>query len=249
MFGHDQVWRHFKKAHRLHARGLILTGFDHVVLNAVIDFIIGNDGRRHARRLEGARPDRRALYAHLEPPEFRHIGDALIGEDIAHTAAGIANQHHLGAAFHLIRHRREKVLIQHLVPMLQVTEQKGRIHKGGGAAEGGHMRGGDNAVIHCTTARRHIFEILFFQPQAAVLVQHEIHRARSIVALHQFFKAHQGAGEDVIIIELTRAIQGNGLLCARHRRRGKASGSQGCPKQLPTIHDVSPVFLPASCTG
>ena len=141
MFGHDQVRRHFKEAHRLHARSLILTGFDHVILNAVIDFIISNDRRRHARRLEGARPDRRALHAHFQPAQLSHIRDAPIGEDIAHTAASIANQHHAGAAFHLIRHGREKVLIQHLVPMLQVAEQEGRIHKGRGAAEGGHMRG------------------------------------------------------------------------------------------------------------
>ena len=107
------------------------------------------------------------------------------------------------------------------------------------------MRRGDNAVIHRTATRRHIFEILFFQPQAAVFVQHEIDRPRGVIALHKFFKAHQGAGEDMLIIELHRAIQGNGLLRARHRRRGKASGRQGCPKQLPTIHDVSPVF----CTG
>ena len=249
MFGHDQVGRHLIEAHCLNARRFILTSFDHVVLNAVIDFIIGDHGWRHPRRLEGARPDRRALHAHFQPAQFRHIGDALIGEDIAHATAGIADQHHLGAAFHLIRDGREKVLIEHLVPMLQVTEQEGRIHNRRRAAEGGHMRWRDNAVIHRTAARRHIFEILLLKPQATVFVQHEIHRAGSIVALHQFFKAHQGAGEDVIIIELTRAIQGNGLLCARHRRRGKARRSQGCPKQLPTIHDVSPVFIPASDTG
>ena len=133
--------------------------------------------------------------------------------------------------------------------MLQVTEQEGRIHKGGGAAEGGHMRGRDNAVIHRATARRHIFEILFLKAQAAVLVQHEIHRPCGVIALHKLFKAHQGAGEDMFIIELHRAIQGDGLLRPCHGRRGQARSRQGSPKQLPTIHDVSPVSLPASCTG
>ena len=102
--------RHLVEAHLLDAGRLVLAGIDDVVLDGVVDLVVGDDGRRHADGGEGARPDRRALHADLQAAQVGQVGQLLVGEDVARAAAGIADQQHAGALLDLVRHRLEQVL-------------------------------------------------------------------------------------------------------------------------------------------
>ena len=122
-----EVRRDFVELHLLDARGLVLAGGDHAVLDRVVDLVVGNHGRRHARGLEGAAPDRRALDADLEAFSSCMFLHRLVDEDVARAAAGVADQHDVGLLRDLVGDRLEHVLVEHRVPVLEVTEQKRRV--------------------------------------------------------------------------------------------------------------------------
>jgi hypothetical protein len=71
-------------------------------------------------------------------------------------------------------------------------------------------------------------------------VQHELDRL-AVILLHQILEADQGAGEGVIVVELDRTVESDGLrLCAVHtqgkhctgRQRGQSTSKHGGPPWL-----------------
>ena len=77
----DRVLRHREvrgdlvKLHLLHARSLVLARGDDAVLDGVVDLVVGDDGRRHARRRERRAPDRRALHADRKSLQLFEVPD------------------------------------------------------------------------------------------------------------------------------------------------------------------------------
>ena len=112
VLGQVEVRRDFVELHRLDAGRLVFAGRDHAVLDGVVDFVIGDDGRAHADGRERLRPDRRALHAHLEALEIGQVLERLVGEDVADAAAGIADQHHLGLRRDFVGDRRQDVRLR-----------------------------------------------------------------------------------------------------------------------------------------
>jgi hypothetical protein len=120
--------------------------------------------------------------------------------------------------------------------MREVTEQEGRVDERRGTAEGRHMRGADDGVIH-RAAGRHVFEELLFQPQRAVFVHDEVDRP-VVVLLHQFLEPRHCAVEDVFVIELAGAVQGDWGLGLHHIRGGQSSGNAA--EKRTTFHEPVP---------
>ena len=101
------------------------------------------------------------------------------------------------------------------------------------------MRRRDDPVIDCPSLR-HVLEILLLQAELAVLVQHELDRL-AVILLHQILEADQGAGEGVVVVELDRTVEGDGLrLRTVHaqgehgtgRQRGQSTSKHGGPPWL-----------------
>ena len=114
-----------EEAHLLDARGLVLAGLDDVVLDRVVDLVVGDDGRRHAGGGEGPAPDGCPLDADAQALQLLEVAHRLVGEDVAGAAAGIADQHHLGPLLDLVRDRLQEVLLQHLVPLARSRKMNG----------------------------------------------------------------------------------------------------------------------------
>ena len=93
MLRHVDIRSDFVEFHRFDARRFVLARLNHAVLDRVVDLVIRDHRRRHADRPECLAPDRRALYAHLEALQLRHVVHGLVGEDVARAAAGEADQH------------------------------------------------------------------------------------------------------------------------------------------------------------
>jgi hypothetical protein len=146
----------------------VLAAVDDAVLDGVVDLVVGDHGGRHADGLEGAAPDRRALHPHLEPAQVGQGAERLVGEDVPHAAARVADQHHARALLDLVGHRLEQVELQHVVPVGEVAEDEGRVDEGRGAGEGGHVRRRDDGVVH-RAALRHVLEVLLLQPRLLFL--------------------------------------------------------------------------------
>ena len=136
VLGHREIGTDLEEFHLLDAGGLILAGGDDAVLNGIVYFVVGDHGRRHANRREGAAPDRRALDANLQPLRLGEVAHGLVDEDVAHAAAGIADQHHVRLLRDLVGDRLEQVGVEHLVPVVEVAEQEGRVDERGGLREG-----------------------------------------------------------------------------------------------------------------
>ena len=245
MLGHGEIGRHLVELHGLHACRLVLAGTDDIVLDGVVDLAVGNDRRRHAGGRERARPDRRALHAHLEPFDVGQRAHRLVDEDVAHAAAGIADQHHVGFFCDLIGDGCQHVGIQHLVPVVEVAEQEGRIDERRGLREGRHVRWGDDAVVD-GFALRHVLEILLLQSERGVLVQHEINRL-AVVFLDQFLEADERLGKSVVVVELDRAVEGDVLRLRRHRVSGSKHRRAQRSKKRSWFH-MFPPGEPASLT-
>ena len=224
MLGQIEVRRDFVELHRLDAGGLVFAGRDHAVLDGIVDFVIGDDGRAHADGRERLRPDRRALHPHLEALEIGQILERLVGEDVADAAAGIADQHHLGLRRDLVGDRRQDVGFDDLVHVLDALEHERSIDERRRLGEGRHVGRRDDAVID-RLALRHVFEILLLETERRVLVQREIDRL-AVIFLHQLFEPEQRLVEGVIVVELHGAVQRDRRLCPEDRRHSKNAG--GC---------------------
>ena len=120
--------------------------------------------------------------------------------------------------------------------MRQVAEDEGRIDEGRRLGEGGHVRRRDDGVVH-RPALRHVLEILLFQAEAAVLVQHEIDRL-AVVLLDQLLELDHRLGIGMVVAELGGAVQGDDALGA-HRDGQEGGRGQRAAQQGPAVHGVS----------
>ena len=208
---HQDARGHFVKLHGLNTCCFIFSGIDHTVLNGVIDLVVSNDGGRHAHSGEGAAPDGCALNAYFQIFEIGQIAGSFVGENIANAAARIANQTDFGFLLDFIGNRLEQVLVKHFVPVIQVTEQKGRVDEGCCFRKSRHVGRRNNGVIN-GFALVHVSEVIFFETQFAVFVQYKIDRL-AVVFFDQFFKFNHGFGKSVVVTKLGRAVERNrGLL-------------------------------------
>jgi hypothetical protein len=180
-------------------------GRDDVVLDRVVDLVVGDDGRRHAGCLERPRPDRRALHTHFETLDLFERAEWFVDEDIPRTAAGIADQHDVGLLRDFVGDRLQQVGIQHLVPVCEIAEQEGCVDEGSCARERRHVRRRDDAVVD-RAALRHVLEVLLLETERGVLVQHEIDRL-AVVLLDQLLELDERLRERVIVIELHGTVQ------------------------------------------
>ena len=209
MLGHGEIGRHLVELHGLHARRLVLAGADDVILDGVVDLVVGDDRRRHADRGKRLGPDRRALHAHLETLDLGQRAHGLVDEDVAHAATGIADQHDVGLLRDLVGHRLQEVGIEHLVPVIEVAEQEGRVDERRCLRERRHVRWRDDAVVH-RLALGHVLEILLLETQRGVLVQVEVDRL-AVILLGELLELDERLGEGVVVVELHRAVERDGL--------------------------------------
>ena len=237
MLGHREMRRDLVELHRLDARRLVLARRDHVVLDRVVDFVVGDDGRRHAGGLERAAPDRRALHAHLQRLDLGEVLHRLVDEDVARAAARIADQHDLGFFVDLVGDRLEQVGVEHLVPVREVAEQERRIDERRRLGEGRHVRRRHDRVVD-RLALRHVLEILLLEPERGVAVQDEVDRL-AVVFLDQLLELQQRLVEGVIVVELHRAVERDDLLRLRLRRGGEDRKAE-CRDNGQKPHEVLP---------
>src|SRR5207302_2503456 len=119
-----------------------------------------------------------------------------------------------------------------LVPVVEVAEDERRVDERRRFREGGHVRGRHDPVVHAL-ALVHVGEVVLLQPELAVLVKHEVDRL-SVILLHQLLEPEQRLVEGVVVIELHRAMQGDGLR-GRARRDARRQG-RGRPSQNPSAY-------------
>jgi hypothetical protein len=103
----------------------------------------------------------------------------------------------------------QHVGVEHLVPVIEVAEQERRVDERRGARERRHVRRRNDRVVD-RLALVHVGEVVLLQAELAVLVQHEVDRL-AVVLLHQLLEAGQRLGEGVLVVELRRAVQRDGL--------------------------------------
>ena len=219
-----EVRRDFVELHRLDTGRLVFAGRDHAVLDGVVDFIVGDHGRAHADGGKRLRPDRSALHANLETLEIGEVLERLVGEDVADAAARIADQNDLGLGRDFVGDRRQNILLDDLVHVLDALEHEGRIDKRRRLGEGRHVGRRDNAVID-RLALRHVLEILLFEAERRVAVQREVDRL-AVIFLHQFFEAEQRPVEGVIVVELDGAVERDRGLRPQDRWHAQNAGSR-----------------------
>ena len=230
-----------EEAHLLDARGLVLAGLDDVVLDGVVDLVVGDDLRRHADRLEGAAPDRRALHAHAQAAQLapcwwpggwrrccarrrRHSRSARRGRGAPPRRPPASAGRRSSTWFQCARSRN----------------RKGASMKGAARLKVDMCAGLTMAKSTARPADMYS-KILLLQAERAVLVHDEVHRA-AVVLLHQLLEALHGAVEDVLVVELAGAVQRDRRLGADHRGRGEqAGGGAGGAEQCATLHGQSPL--------
>ena len=224
MLGHGEVRRDLVELHLLDAGRLVLAGADDVVLDRVVDLVVGDHGRRHADRREGRAPDRRALHADLQALDLLEAAHLGVREDVARAAAGIADQQHARALLELIGDRLEEVGLQDRVPVVEVAEQERRVDERRRLREGRHVRRRDDGVVD-RGALGHVLEILLLEAELAVQVHDELDRP-VVVFLHQLLEPGHGPREGVLLVELRGAVQRDRLLGmgAAGRERHAESG-------------------------
>ena len=153
----------------------------------------------------------------------------LVDEDVAHAAAGIADQHHVGLLGDLVGDRLQEVGVEHLVPVVEIAEQERRVDEGRRLGEGRHVRRRDDAVVD-RLALRHVLEILLLEAERGVLVQDEVDRL-AVILLDQLLELDQRLGEGVVVVELHGAVERDGRLrlsgCRESRRPARASSRPG----------------------
>jgi len=164
----------------------------------------------------------RPLHAHLQPLHLRQVADRPIDEDVAHTAAGIADQHHIRLLRDLVGDRLEQVGVEHLVPVVEIAEQERRVDEGGSLGEGRHVCRRHNAIVD-RDALIHVGEVVFLQSEFAVAMEHEVDRL-AVILFDELLEPEQRFVEGVIVVELNRAVQRHRLLSARRRREGGNGG-------------------------
>src|SRR5438552_1247426 len=233
VLGHGEVGADFVELHRLNARRLVLARRDDAVLDGVVHLVVRDHRGRHADRGEGAAPDRSALHAHLEVLHLGEVAHRLVDEDVAGAAPGVADQHDVGLLRDLVRDRLEQIGIEHLVPVVEVAEDERRVYERRRLREGGHMRRRHDPVVHAL-ALVHVGEVVLLQPELAVLVEHESDRL-AVVLLHQLLELEQRLVEGVVVVELHRAVQRDGLR-DRARREARRHGSGRPSQNLSAYH-------------
>jgi len=115
--------------------------------------------------------------------------ERLVGEDVARTAAGIADQHDVSLLRDLVGDRSEQVGIEHLAPVVEIAEQERRVDERRSARERGHVRRRDDRVVHAL-ALVQVDEVVLLESQLAVAVEYEIDRL-AIVLFGQLFELEQ----------------------------------------------------------
>ena len=228
---HREIGTDLVELHLLDAGSLVLARRDDAVLDGVVDLVVGDYGRRHADGREGAAPDRRPLHADLQPLHLGQVANRPVDEDVAHAAAGIADQHHVRLLRDLVGDRLEQIGVEHLVPVVEVAEQERRVDEGGGLGEGRHVRRRHDAVVD-RDALIHVSEVVFLQPQLAVAVEHEVDRL-AVILFDQLLEPEQRLVEGVIVVELHRTVQRHRLLSARRWRKGNNGGDGGDEQSRP----------------
>src|SRR5262245_2771489 len=231
VLGHREIGADLEEFHLLDAGSLVLARGDDAVLNRVVDLVVGDHGRGHPDRREGAAPDRRALDADLQPLHLGEVAHRLVDEDVAHAAAGIAGQRRVRLLRDLVGDRLEQVGVEHLVPVVEVAEQERRVDERGGLREGRHVRRRHDAVVD-GDALVHVGEVVFLQPQLAVAVEHEVERL-AVVALDQLLELQQRLVEGVVVVELDCAVQGDRLLGVARRRNDENGGDRSGEQRRP----------------
>ena len=229
MLGHGEVRRDLVELHLLDAGRLVLAGADDVVLDRVVDLVVGDHGRRHADRREGRAPDRRALHADLQALDLLQAAHLGVREDVARAAAGIADQHHARALLELVGDRLEHVALQHRIPVVEIAEQERRVDERRRLREGRHVRRRDDRVVD-RGALRHVLEILLLEAELAVQMHDELDVA-VVIFLHQLLEPGHGPREGVVLVELRGAVQDDRLLGvgAADRERQSRERRQAAP--------------------
>ena len=105
--------------------------------------------------------------------------------------------------------------------MIEVAEEKRRVDERRRFRERRHVGRRNDAVVD-RDALVHVREVVLFEAQLAVLVQHEIDRL-AVILFHQLLEPHQRLVESVVVVELNGAVERDRLLGVRSQRdRGDA---------------------------
>ena len=74
MARHQDAGRDLVELHRLDPCSLVFASLNHTILDRVVNLVVGDDGRCHANRGEGATPDGGALHPNLEIFQLGEVG-------------------------------------------------------------------------------------------------------------------------------------------------------------------------------
>ena len=69
--------------------------------------------------------DRRPHDADVEALQFGDVGHGFLDDQVAHAAAGVADQHHIRLGGDFIGDRLEGIAVEHLVPMRASRNRNG----------------------------------------------------------------------------------------------------------------------------
>jgi hypothetical protein len=110
--------------------------------------------------------------------------------------------------------------------VIKIAEQERQVEERSGAGEGRQMRRRHDGVVD-RDPLAHIGKVVPLQPQRAVVVEQETDRL-AVVLLDQILEPEQDPVDDVIVIELRRAMQRDRALGAGRLRRSRQRQQADC---------------------
>ena len=174
--------RDFVKLHLDHAQRFVVERGDNAGLNRIVCFAIGNNRWRGADGAKHPGLNRRTHDAHRQALQLGHVAHRLVGDEIAHAAAGESDQHDVRFLRHLIDNGFEHIGREHFVPMIVIAKQERQVQKRCSPREGRHVGWRSDGIVDGYTLA-HVRKIILLQPEFTVSMQDKINRL-AIVFFH-----------------------------------------------------------------